>query len=108
MGHAKVYEELFETMGLTHTELTFSGLRRMWQKKEFGRIYSGLRTVKRRWRIKQRDKMIKGTKKMEEDAKGGRDYSSGIRLSEDDEAEGEKRPRKKRRTKDNIQLTTTA
>ncbi len=46
LGHAKVYEELFETMGLTHTELTFSGLRRMWRKKEFGRIYSGLRTVK--------------------------------------------------------------
>jgi hypothetical protein len=52
--------------------------------------------------------MIEGTKKMEEDAKEGRDYSSGIRLHEDNEAEGENRPRKKRQTKDNNQLTTTA
>jgi hypothetical protein len=67
LGHAKVCEELFETMGFTHTELTFSGLRRMWRRKEFGRIYSGLRTVKRRRCFKQRDKMIEGTKKMEEE-----------------------------------------
>jgi hypothetical protein len=39
LGHAKFYEELFAaTMKLTNTEFTFSGLRRMWQKKEYGRI----------------------------------------------------------------------
>jgi hypothetical protein len=107
LGHAKVYEDLLLTMGLTHTELTLSGLRAIWQKKGYGCICSGLQTVKRRLRIQQRDKMIEGTKKMEEEAKEGRDYSSGIHLREDDEAEGENRPRKKRQTKDNNQLTTT-
>ncbi len=63
-------------MGLTHTELTFSGLRRMRQKKEFGRIYSGLRTVKRRRRFKQREKMA------EDAEEEGRDYSTGICLRE--------------------------
>ncbi len=47
-GHAKYYEELFEAMGFTTTELTFSGLRRMWRKKEYGRIYRGHRVVKKR------------------------------------------------------------
>jgi hypothetical protein len=39
------------------------------KKKEYGRTYSGLRKVKRRRQIKQRDLMIEGTKKMELNAK---------------------------------------
>jgi hypothetical protein len=78
LGHQRFFEEVFSTMGFTRTHVTFSGLRRMWKKKEYGRTYSGLRKVKTRRRIKQRDRMIEGTKKMELDAKEGREYSSGI------------------------------
>jgi hypothetical protein len=33
-------------MGFTETELTFSGLRQMWMKKEYSQMYSGLEKVK--------------------------------------------------------------
>jgi hypothetical protein len=36
LGHAGFYEELFESMNFTSSEMTFSGLRRMGKKKEFG------------------------------------------------------------------------
>jgi hypothetical protein len=78
LGHQSFFEEVFSTMGFTKTHVTFSGLRRMWKKKEYGRKYSGLRKVKIMRRIKQRDRMIEGTKKMELDAKEGREYSLGI------------------------------
>jgi hypothetical protein len=83
---------------MTWTELTFSGLRRMWRTKEFGRIYSGLRKVKLRRRIKQRDKMADVSKKTEDNAKAGRGYSSGIRMreEEDDNNEDSEEPRKKK------------
>jgi hypothetical protein len=42
LGHSKFYENLFDVMKFQHTELTCSGLRRMWRKKEYGRIYFGL------------------------------------------------------------------
>jgi hypothetical protein len=74
LGH----QSFFSTMGFTRTRVTFSGLRRMWKNKEYGRMYSGLRKVKRRRRIKQRDRMIEGTKKMVLDANEGRGYSLGI------------------------------
>jgi hypothetical protein len=49
VGQAKYYERLFlNKMSLRHTELTFSGLRQMWRKKEHGRIYTGL------WRVRNR------------------------------------------------------
>jgi hypothetical protein len=69
LGHQSFFEEVFSSMGFTRTHVTFSGLRRMWKKKEYGRTYYGLRKVRRRRRMKQRDGMIKGTKKMELDAK---------------------------------------
>jgi hypothetical protein len=87
LGHAKYYEDLFAAMEFNNTQLTFSGLRRMWRKKEYGRIYSGLRRVKVRRRIKQRERMVEGTDKLVLDAKEGRGYSSGIRLRETDEDE---------------------
>jgi hypothetical protein len=79
------------------------------EKIEYGRTYSGLRKVKRRRRIKQRDRMIEGTKKMELDAKEGRECSSGIRLRDvgkNGDSE-EKKSKKKARTGEpnNNQLT---
>lgn len=111
IGHAKLYEELFGKMLFTPTELTFSGLRRMWRKKEFGRIYSGLRKVKLRRRIKIRDKMADGTKQLEDDVNEGREYSSGMRMRGENEVEGEEgesRPRKRARRVNNNQLTRTS
>jgi hypothetical protein len=107
LGHAQYYEDLFLSMKFQPTELTFSGLRRMWRKKEYGRIYCGRRDVKRRRRIKQRDSMIEGSRKLEEDAKAGMAYSSGIRMRDDDgENEESEGPRKKKaRTKDGNKLT---
>jgi hypothetical protein len=109
LGHQSFFEEVFSTMGFTRTHVTFSGLRRMWKKKEYGRTYSGLWKVKRRRRIKQRDPMIEGTKKMELDAKEGREYSLGIRLRDvgkNGDSE-EKKSKKKARTGEpnNNQLT---
>jgi hypothetical protein len=104
LGHAEYYEVLFVAMDFGHTELTSSGLRRMWRKKEYGRIYSRLREVKRRRRRYQRDRMIEGARKMEEDAVAGREYSTGIRLREEDDgmevSAGEQRGRKQRRTRE--------
>jgi hypothetical protein len=85
LGHATYYERLFLAMGFRATELTFSGLRRMWRKKEYGRFYQATKKVKQRRRIKQREKMIDGIKKMEKDAEDGMAYSSGIRLDDDGE-----------------------
>jgi hypothetical protein len=68
LRHAKFYENLFDAMKFQHTELTCSGLRRMWRKKEYGCIYFGLQKVKLRQRIKQSGNMVEGTKKLEEDA----------------------------------------
>jgi hypothetical protein len=80
LGHQNFFEEVLCLMGFTRTDVTLSGLRHMWKHKEHGRMYSGLQKVKRRRRLKQRDWMIEGTTKMEEelDAKEGRGYSSGI------------------------------
>jgi hypothetical protein len=50
-GHAKFYIELFNAMKFTHTQLAFSGLRRMWLKKEFGRMYCRLPKVKMKHQI---------------------------------------------------------
>jgi hypothetical protein len=57
----------------------------MWRKKEYGRIYGGLPVVKRRRRINNRNRMVEGTLKMEEDAKDGRAYSLGICLCDENE-----------------------
>jgi hypothetical protein len=100
LGHSKFYENLFHAMKFQHTELTCSGLQRMLRKKEYGRIYFGLRKVKlRRW-IKQCDSMVEGTKKLKEDAEEGMEYSSGLRLQkENDETEEESEQPKKKRAK---------
>jgi hypothetical protein len=87
LGHAESYKKLFKAMNFQPTKLTNSGLRRMWRKKEYGRIYFRLRTVKIRRRIKNQDKMAEGNKKMEEDVLDGRDYASGLRLQDDNEDE---------------------
>jgi hypothetical protein len=71
LEHAKFYEELFMAMKFNNSQLTFSGLRRIWRKKEYGRIYSRLCRVKVRCRIKQRERMVEGTDKLEKDAKEG-------------------------------------
>ncbi len=104
-GHAKYYEELFEAMGFTTAELTFSGLRRMWRKKEHGRIYRGHRVVKKRRRINNRNRMVEGCLKMEEDAKDGRAYSSGIRLCDENEEGQQPRTKKAKKQHNNKQLT---
>jgi hypothetical protein len=93
-GPAKFCKELFEAMGFTTT--TFSGLRRMWRKKEYGRIYGGLRVVKRRCQINNRNRMVKGTLKMEEDAKDGRAYSSSICLCHENKESEQPRTKKAR------------
>jgi hypothetical protein len=109
LGHQSFFEEVFSSLGFTWTHVTSTGLRRMWKKKEYGRTYSGLRKVKRRRRIKQRDRMIEGTKKMEIDAKEGRGYTSGIRMRDEGKNgdSEEKKRNKKARTGEanNNQLT---
>ncbi len=62
--------------------------------------------------MKQRDRMIEGTKKMELDAKEGRGYSSGIRMhdeNKDGQSEEKKRKKKRARTEtaNDNQLTRT-
>jgi hypothetical protein len=70
----------------------------MSRKKEYGQSYSGLASTKRRRCINQRDRMIDGTKKMEEDAKdGGRGYSSGIHMQNGNKDSENGPPRKKAR-----------
>ncbi len=97
LGHESIFKEVFRSMGFTSTHVTFTGLRQMWKKKEYGRTNLGLRKVKRRRRMKQRDPMIEGTKKMEVDAKEGRGYCSGIRMRDEGKKEDceEKERRKK-------------
>jgi hypothetical protein len=63
LGHAKYYEDLFFEMKVTTTELTFSGLRQMYRKKEYSRMYKGLQSVQIRRHINQRQKMIEGCQK---------------------------------------------
>jgi hypothetical protein len=58
-------------MGFKTTNVSISGLRQMWKKKEYGRMHSGLQKVKRRRRMKQRDQMIDRMTKMELDVKEG-------------------------------------
>jgi hypothetical protein len=43
------------SMEFMATDVTFSGVRQMWKKKEYGRMYSGLWKVKRRRPMKERD-----------------------------------------------------
>ena len=62
--------------------------------------------------MKQRDRMIEGTKKVELDAKEGRGYSSGIRMrdeNKDGQSEEKKRKKKRARTEpaNDNQLTRT-
>jgi hypothetical protein len=97
LGHAGFYEELFESMNFTTSEMTFSGLRQMSRKKEYGQSYSGLASTNRRRRINQRDRMIDGMQKMEEDAKYGRGYSSGIHMQDENKDSDSGSPRKKAR-----------
>ncbi len=97
LGHAEYFERLFGAMKFRVTELTFSGLRRMWRKKEYGRMYSAKKTVKQRRRINAGQKMIEGVKKMEANVRDGMAYSSAIRLEDDDgeERDGEEPAKKK-------------
>jgi hypothetical protein len=97
VGHPEYYERLFKAMHFGITELTYSGLRRMWRKKEYGRMYSGLKSVKLRRRLKARTKMIEGVAKMEVDLEEGRCYSTGIVLENEDDQQGEPPARKKGR-----------
>jgi hypothetical protein len=94
LGHAKYYEEVFMEMEFMTMELTFSGLQQMYRKKEYGRMYKGLQSVKRRRRINQGQKMIDGCKKMEKDEKEGRGYSTTMRkkmISQEQDREQGKR-----------------
>jgi hypothetical protein len=95
IGHARYYERLFRTMNFRHTALTFSGLQRMWRKKEYRRMYSGLKRVHLACRLAARTKLVDGIAKIISDKKEGRGYSSGRRMKQ--EGEGEHIARKKAR-----------
>jgi hypothetical protein len=96
LGHAEYFIRLFRAMKFRLTELTFSGLRRMWRKKEYGRMHSRLKKVKLDRRLLMRKKMVEGCAKMEKDVQEGRAYASGIRITgSENENEGEQ-PAKKR------------
>jgi hypothetical protein len=99
MGHGEYYGRLFSNMRFHPTELTFSGLRWMWRKKEYGRIYTGLWRVKKRHQLAARTKMINGMSKMEVDGKG-RSYASGRNVGEGN-VKGEEPKRKKARSGNN-------
>jgi hypothetical protein len=99
MGHGKDYERLFANMQFQPTELTFSGLRGMWRKKGYGRMYTGLRRVKKR---------IKGVAKMEANEEAGRSYASGRNVREGkEEGEEPKRKKTKKARADNNPLTSS-
>jgi hypothetical protein len=104
VGNAEYYERLFKAMGFKRTALTSSRLRQMWHKKEYGRMYSGLKKVKLRQRLAARTKMADGVVKLILDSEEGRCYSSGIRLEEGDN-NGELPARKK--SKANSPLTSS-
>jgi hypothetical protein len=108
IGHAKYYERLFGRMRFRHTStLTSSGLRRMWRKKEYGRMYAGLKSV--RLRLAMRTKMEKGVTKLKADKADGRDYASGIRVGEEtDDVEGEEPAKKNAPPKHNNPTLTSA
>jgi 5'-3' exonuclease len=72
-------------MSLRIPQLTFSGLGRMWRKKEYGRIYQGTKAKKLKQQIAAREKMIDEIQKMEADVSNGMAYSSAICLEEDEE-----------------------
>jgi hypothetical protein len=78
LGHGTYYERPFLHMQFKHTELTFSGLRRMWQKKEYGRMYKVRKKVKKRCSTQQRQKTIDGILKVEAGIVKGMAFSSGI------------------------------
>jgi hypothetical protein len=67
VGHAEYYVRLFKAMKFKHMALTFSGLKWMWRKKEYGRMYSGLKKVNKWQPLATRTKMIDGFAKMELD-----------------------------------------
>jgi hypothetical protein len=77
LGHESFFEEVFQAMGFTRRDITMLGLRRMFKRKEYGWMYLGPWKVKGRRRMKQIDRTIEGTAKMELDAKEGRGYSTG-------------------------------
>jgi hypothetical protein len=108
LGHATYYTRLFGAMKFRKTELTFSGLRRMWRKKEYGRMYHARRRVKKRRRINQREKMIDGIIKMETDATAGMTYSSAMVLEQDEGENDDKceEPARKRAKTNNNQRTS--
>jgi hypothetical protein len=110
LGHSTYYERLFQAMKFTPTQLLFSGLWRMWRKKEYGRVYSVSQTVKTRHRIHQRENMIIGIKKMEKDAEDGMAYLSGICLEdaqEDNDGNCDEADRKRERTTTNKNKRTS-
>ena len=79
----------------------------MWKQKEYGRIYKGLKRVKRHRRVGKRKKLTKGTTKMEQDTKSGRMYSTGLRLQDEkiNKDDCEEPRMKKNKTHDNVQTT---
>jgi hypothetical protein len=101
VGHAQYYGRVFTAMGFQRTELTFSGLRRLWRKKEYGRIYKGEKSVKRRRRLAATMKMTDGCTKMKEDAEAGACYGTGICVEGEDDVEVEVQPKKKRARRNN-------
>jgi hypothetical protein len=113
LGHSEYFLRLFGAMKFRKTELTFSGLRRMWRKKEYGRMRQGKKKYKLDRRLQMRKKMIEGVAKMENDRMAGRAYASGIRMAPGEEGDGVERPAKKRakrnnNTQDNNKRTTSS
>ena len=97
VGHAEYYERLFKMMNFRQTQLIFSGLHQMYRKKEYGRMYCGLKEVKKGHRLVARTKMADGIKKMKVDKRNGRCYSSGIAVDDEvaDCEEGQQPTKKK-------------
>lgn len=89
LGHSVFYVQLFSAMGFATTELTFSGLRRMCRRKEYGRIRQGTKKYKLDRRLALRKRMIEGVEKLEKDAEDGKAYSSGMRMAASNDNEKE-------------------
>jgi hypothetical protein len=89
LGLAAYYKRLFSMMKFQPAQLTLSGLRRMWRKKEYGRIYSGTKTVKQRQRIHARQRMIDGVKNGGQCEGWNMVYSSVVHLKDDKEEKEE-------------------
>jgi hypothetical protein len=99
LGHSEYVLRLFCAMKFQTTELTFSGLCKMWRKKEYGRMRQGQKKDKLDRRLQMRKKIIEGVTKMEKGRMAGQAYASEIQMAGSEEENDNERPAARKRAK---------